>query len=209
MLDSKDAAIGGLKAVAHHRWMIPVLAECAGSPGGGCKYVTFIVRLQLSRDALGRTLEAGLANGWLMHNPGVGHPLRPEYVLTAHGRLVAQPARRVMRTLRRMDLLELGLMKWSLPVLCALAANQKTRFGDLARALSGSTNRAISLTLRDLEGAELVVRDVQATYPPTTQYALSTRARRLAKLARALGEAAAHRRVRPQPADDRRRQKSA
>ena len=57
--------------------------------------------------------------------------------------------------------------------------------------------------------AELVLREVQPTYPPTTLYALTTRARRLAKLARALGEAVAHRHLSPQPADDNRRRKSA
>ena len=45
-----------------------------------------LARLGLSRSMLTASLTQLIEAGWLQRNPGHGHPLRPEYVLTDAGR---------------------------------------------------------------------------------------------------------------------------
>lgn len=199
--------LGPLIELTHHRWMLAVLAACERAEGGGLKYVTFLHRLGISRESLGRTLAAGIEGGWLMHNPGAGHPLRPEYILTPRGRAVAAEARRLLNTLRRMGVEEACLRKWSLPVLAAISMANRlnpagigfvdprtvprgARFADLGRLLPEATGRALALTLRELQEADLLEREVLDTFPPTTRYSLKRRAWRLAYAGRALARAA-------------------
>lgn len=183
--DISPARLAELARLTHHRWMIPVLGACDRAPGGGLKHVTFLHRLGLGRDSLGRTLAAAIDAGWLMHNPGAGHPLRPEYVLTPRGRALAPHCRRTLAALRRLGCLELGLNKWSLAVLAAVAAGAG-RFSHMARLLGDATPRALATALRDLAAAGVLLRQVQDTYPPGVQYVPARRAARLAASARAL-----------------------
>lgn len=191
--DLRDELVpAALVGLTHHRWLIPVLAECDTGVGGGCKYVTFLTRLGLSRDSLGRTLAAGIEAGWLKNAVGAGHPLRPEYLLTPRGRELSAHARRVRAELRKLDLEDVGLNKWSLPVLCAVGLSRQkgTRFSEVGRLLPAGTGRAISLALKELEEAALVVRRVEGGYPPVAMYGVQKRARRLLAAARALARAA-------------------
>ncbi|MGH2451320.1 MAG: winged helix-turn-helix transcriptional regulator, partial [Candidatus Limnocylindria bacterium] len=73
-----------ISALFHHRWAAPVLAELDRSRGS--RFVTLSNRLALSRESLRRTLTALIDAGLVMKNPGYGHPLRPEYILTERGR---------------------------------------------------------------------------------------------------------------------------
>ena len=50
---------------------------------GGSRFAVMLARLGLSRSALAASLAQLQEAGWLRRNPGHGHPLRPEYVLTA------------------------------------------------------------------------------------------------------------------------------
>ena len=54
-----------------------------------------------------------LRKGWLMRNPGHGHPLRPEYVLTEAGRPVGAWCERVMEERRHLGLEADRLGRWS------------------------------------------------------------------------------------------------
>lgn len=193
------AALAVLAQLTHHRWALPALGLCERAENHGLKHVTFLHRLGVSRDSLGRTLQALLAGGWMAHNPGPGHPLRPEYVLTAAGKRIAPHARRIVDSLRRLDAQDRGLNKWALPVLAALASSpaRRARFSDLARVLNageragasgapGASARALALALRELEDEGLIERRVLDTYPPTSRYALTRRSLRLAAAAHAL-----------------------
>ncbi|MGD9689373.1 MAG: winged helix-turn-helix transcriptional regulator [Phycisphaerales bacterium] len=179
------ARLAALASLTHHRWAIPLLGECAASPVGGWKYVTFLHRLGISRDSLGRTLAALAALGWVHSNPGVPHALRPEYVLTSPGTRVAPACARLMKELRRLDLEDIGLQKWSLPVLLALSSGPR-RFRDLRAALPDASPRALSLALRDLESAGLITRTLLDTHPPAAEYLATRRALRLAAGTRVL-----------------------
>jgi DNA-binding HxlR family transcriptional regulator len=166
-------SIDELIALFHHRWSAPVLAELRRTRG--TRFVVLVKSLGVGRESLRRTLEALIELGLVARNPGYGHPLRPEYVLTRRGERAAARCSRLLGLLDGDA--DVALKKWSLPVLVALA--RPARFSELRDALPGVTARALALALKDLEAAGLVRRDVQNTYPPSTVYAATRRARRL------------------------------
>jgi DNA-binding HxlR family transcriptional regulator len=165
----------------HFRWSLPVLAELERSGGG--KFVTLAHRLGVGRETLRRTLDALVEAGLVSRNPGYGHPLRPEYVLSARGRRVGPAAARLVEALRADGLEHVGLKKWSLPVVLELVSER--RFAELRTEL-GVSPRALTLALKELGRAGLVERRVHDGFPPWTTYRLTGRARRLRRLAAAL-----------------------
>jgi DNA-binding HxlR family transcriptional regulator len=173
-----------LTVLCHHRWSLPILAQLYLERGA--KFVTLAHRLGVSRDSLRRTLAALIEHGLLKRNPGYGHPMRPEYVLTPAGARLAPWCHRLVRALRALRLEPSVLRKWSLPVLAVLYAG-RARFSDLKSALPGITPRALTLTLKDMETAGLIQRRVLSEYPPATCYQLTTRSRSLQTPLRHLG----------------------
>jgi DNA-binding HxlR family transcriptional regulator len=165
-----------LAVLCHHRWAVPVLGELHRL--GGAKFVTLAHRLGVSRDTLRCTLDALLRQGWVERNPGYGHPMRPEYVLTAAGAHLAPACARLAGLLGRLGLAPVALRKWSLPVILALRRSGG-RFNEVKALLPGITARALALALKALQGARLVERRVEAEYPPRTSYELTPRGRRL------------------------------
>jgi DNA-binding HxlR family transcriptional regulator len=151
-----------LVSLFHHRWAAPVLAELERERG--TRFVLLANRLGVPRETLSRTLTALIEGRLVRRNPGYGHPLRPEYVLTASG---GRLAARCLRLLEILPDRELSLKKWSLPVLAAIGGG--ARFSDLRAALSVSP-RALTLALKDLQSLGLVEREVIEDYPPTTRY---------------------------------------
>ncbi|MGH3032551.1 MAG: winged helix-turn-helix transcriptional regulator [Gaiellaceae bacterium] len=166
-----------ISTLFHHRWAAPVLAELNRSRGS--RFVTLSNRLGLSRESLRRTLTALVDAGLVTKNPGYGHPLRPEYVLTERGRAVAPACARLLAALERLGANEVGLKKWSMPALLALAPGE-CRFSELRKRLPEVTPRALSLALKDLDAVGLVERQVTGDYPPATIYRLRRRAEPLA-----------------------------
>src|ERR1700684_4404712 len=77
---------------------------------------------------------------------------------------------------RTADLLE---RRWQLSIIYA-ALTGALRFNEFAEAVAGISPRMLSERLRDLEGAGLIERTVLPTSPPTVEYRLTTRGRRLA-----------------------------
>lgn len=171
-----------LVELCHRRWAIPILALCASAPGAGAKFVTFAATLGLSRQTLSHTLDALIEQSWLARATGARHPLRPEYVLTRTGLSIAPPCRAVLKELRRTGYEDLGLRKWSLPLIGVLTAQPRrsARFNVILSALPDATPRVISAALRELADAGVITRDVLDTYPPTAEYRLAPRAGRLA-----------------------------
>jgi DNA-binding HxlR family transcriptional regulator len=169
-------SIEDLIALFHHRWSAPVLAELGRTRG--TRFVVLVNRLGVGRESLRRTLAALTKLGLVRRNPGYGHPLRPEYVLTKRGEAVAA---RCSRLLAAVDgNADVALKKWSLPVLAAL--QRPARFSELREALPGVTARSLALALKDLERSGLVRRRVEETYPPSTVYAATPKAARLQRI---------------------------
>jgi DNA-binding HxlR family transcriptional regulator len=80
--------------------------------------------------------------------------------------------------------------RWQLSILYA-ALTGAIRFSEFAEAVAGISPRMLSERLRDLEAAGLVQRDVIPSSPPTVEYRLTDRGRRLAPLIEAMREYAA------------------
>lgn len=158
----------------HRRWAVPVLVELHATHGA--KFVTLHRRLGVGRAVLKATLDSLIEAGWVRRNPGYGHPMRPEYVLTGVGRKLAPSSGRLLATVRRLDLEPIAFRKWTMPVTWVLGA-EPHRFGELRRELEVITPRALTLSLKDMEDEGLVQRDVFDDYPPVTSYSLDRRAR--------------------------------
>lgn len=169
--------------LTHRRWALPVLAELGQT--GGCKLVWLERRLGAgrgpARDALDALIELGLA----IPNPGYGHPMRPEYILTERGKPVAAASRGLVDALIRLDVREFALRKWSLPVLHAVhgsaGAGPAPHFKDIRERLPGVTDRALSGALHEGESASLLVRTIREGRPPRPEYAVTPAARRIVR----------------------------
>lgn len=83
-----------------------------------------------------------------MRNPGYGHPMRPEYILTGSGKRLAKHCQELMASVDGHGMAAVALKKWSMPVVFALS--EAARFLDLKLKLLGITPRALALTLNDL-----------------------------------------------------------
>jgi DNA-binding HxlR family transcriptional regulator len=156
----------------HHRWSPPALALIAERRGA--RFVELQRGLGVGRDSLRRALDALVDQGLVRANEGYGHPLRPEYVVSAAGRGAAATAARVLAA-GPADVL---LRKWSVPVLAEIGDGR--RFSELRSSLAGVTPRSLALALQDLEAAGLVRREVLPTRPPSSVYRLTRRGRRIA-----------------------------
>jgi len=163
-----------LADLLHHRSTVPVLAELHRS--SGAKYVTLQKRLGVGRDSLRRTLGHLIGSGLVRRNPGYGHPMRPEYLLTETGNSLAAACVPLLARLRAGDAVDLGLRKWSLPIILALGEGS-SRFSELRQTLPGASPRAMTMALSDLENAGLVDRRVVDQRPPRTEYRLTGPAR--------------------------------
>ena len=168
MADSPD--ITALLRLVHRRWTIPVLAELHRSQGS--KFITLTARLGIGRSTLTQTLDTLIDAGLAVRNPGYGHPMRPEFILTTRGHAIAPACADLLAALDSLTLRDLALRKWTLPVLLAIRAGAR-RFGELKRLLPTITDRALALALKQMESAGLIAREIQGGYPPAPVYALS------------------------------------
>jgi DNA-binding HxlR family transcriptional regulator len=159
-----------VRRLSSGRWLIPILAVI--SDDGGSRFGVLARRLGISRSVLSAQLAALENFGWIVRNPGHGHPLRPEYLLTLAGRPVAAWCGRVVaqRTRLRVERKELG--RWSLPLLFELHGDRR-RFTELERGLAPITPRALSLTLGQMLEVRLVDRSLEVHASPL--YGLSGR----------------------------------
>ena len=127
------------------------------------------------RSGFGATMDRLIQFGLVERNPGHGHPLRPEFLITERGRHVARALSGLAevpdpRVLRR---------QWSLPILAALRV--PAQFTPLGQLLRPITDRALSQTLKGLEGAGLVERGVEShARPPRPIYGRTALGRRVA-----------------------------
>jgi DNA-binding HxlR family transcriptional regulator len=176
MVSDDDIAL-----VASGRWLMPLLAEMSAE--GSARFAVLLRRLGVSRSALSRSIGALEARGWLSRNPGHGHPLRPEYLLTGKGRAVAAWCERAMAARRRLGLEPEDLGRWSLPLVRRLDRRWK-RFSTLEAELRPITPRSLSLALKGMIEVRLLERRLEDAFPPTALYGLTGRGQRLA---RALG----------------------
>jgi len=167
-----------LRRLTAGRWLVPLMAHVGAEDGS--RFAVMLARLGVSRSALAASLAQLQAAGWLRRNPGHGHPLRPEYVLTGAGAPVAVFCVRVMATRERLGLEPGQLSRWSLPLVARLG-RESGRFSALRASLVPVTPRALSLTLKQMLAMDLVSRAIEHGFPPSAVYALTGRGERLAE----------------------------
>ncbi len=164
-----------------HRWLVPLLADLASH--NGARFVELVHRLGLSRDSLVRTLDAAATIGWVQRNPGHGHPLRPEYILTKAGTAAATRAATIAAAQAAIGLSPGAATRWSLPLVVGIGGGHD-RFNALSRLLAPATPRALSQGLTALATHELVVREVLDMRPPSSRYRLTAGGQVLASACR-------------------------
>lgn len=167
-----------LRWLISSRWFAPLLA--LASREEGVRSAALVARLGLSRSMLTATLGQLLRKGWLMRNPGHGHPLRPEYVLTEAGRPVGAWCERVIEARRHLGLDQGRLGRWALPLVGRLDRRWE-RFSWLEAQLSPISPRSLSLALKQLLDLGLADRRLEDSFPPKPLYGLTGRGQRLAR----------------------------
>ncbi|MEP9358436.1 winged helix-turn-helix transcriptional regulator [Sphingomonas sp. KR3-1] len=160
-----------------NRWAIPVLALLSREQGS--RFAVIARAFGLSHNSLTRCLALLKDAGWVIPNPGHGHPLRPEYILSEPGRPVAAYCERIEAARVRLKLADAGLPRWSLPLVAGMGPDW-TRFGELQTRLAPVTPRALSATLKAVIDEELVRRKLEDRYPPLPLYALTGKGQDLA-----------------------------
>lgn len=159
-----------LPVLFHRRWAAPILAEL--HPEGGAKIVTLARRTGATTQTARRTLDYLHGLELAFPNSGYGHPLRPEWLLAPRAAPLSEPCGELVQRLKRADAMELGLRKWSMPTLAAIAAGDD-RFNAIFTSFAGVTPRAISLALRDMAAAAFIRREVVDGHPPSPVYTLA------------------------------------
>ncbi|MBN8596186.1 MAG: helix-turn-helix transcriptional regulator [Planctomycetes bacterium] len=159
------------------RWSIPILAELKRS--NGSKFVTLSRRLGANSVAVRHSLDHLIALGLAQPNPGYGHPLRPEYILTGDGEAMGAASISLDGAISRLELRESALLRWSMPTLLVVGRSSPARFSDIGDALGPVTDRALALTLKKLQSASIVKRAVEDTFPPAPFYTVDRRGKPL------------------------------
>lgn len=172
-----------LVKIAARAWCLPILARIA--QGTSCRQAPLIAATGAGRTAFAASLTHLIELNLLERNPGHGHPLRPEFRLTALGEEAAGMAARIMAAPGRG---EVALLRraWTVPVLAVTA--RPRLFTEIRNTLPPITDRALSQSLQQLESHAMVRRDVDVgARPPRPVYCAVDVG---AEIARAVGLAA-------------------
>ncbi len=145
-------------------WALDILAAIhLGTPG---RQAPLLTATGAGRTAFAQSLGHLIELDLIERNPGHGHPLRPEFRLTAQGHVAAAMAARVLgRAKTGKALLR---RRWSLPVLAQTGA--AVPFSGLSSALAPVTDRALSQSIKLLSQENWLARDVDATQMPPRAY---------------------------------------
>jgi DNA-binding HxlR family transcriptional regulator len=152
--------------LCHHRWAIPVLARM-GERGGG-RVAELVSALCASPGGVRQALDALIRLGLVTHNPGHGHPLRPEFVVRPEGTRIAAASRAVVQRIEQWSIQDVAFRKWTLPLVYALG--EGARFSELRGRLPGITDRSLSEALQLMETARLARRVVHGGRPVAVEY---------------------------------------
>lgn len=158
--------------LVHHRWNIPVIAEL--HQRSGAKFVTLVNALYVSRASLSTSLQDLIDLGLVRKNPGHGHPMRPEYLLTKEGTEIGEECLSLTRLVRRRNETDLAFRKWTLPLVAAIGDDVR-RFNEVRDALLGATPRAVTLGLKSILEQRWAARTLIDDYPPAAGYELMPR----------------------------------
>jgi len=160
--------------LVHRRWNVPIVAELFDR--AGAKFVTLVRATGASRSSIAASLTDLIALGYVCRNPGYGHPLRPEYLLTAAGERIAPACHALHTLLRKRGEEHLGFRKWTLPLVAAIGPEGR-RFNELRHTLEIATPRAITLSLKPMLRHDWIKRPPAARDSPPVGYELRPKGR--------------------------------
>lgn len=162
--------------IFHYRWDIPLLAELFSA--NGARFISLANRYGISRGVLKASLSRLIASGLVMENPGYGHPLRPEYILTEAGKAIGPFCVAFLQEGQKRKVTDVFRNKWSCPAIVA-TGDATIRFNALKKQLSPVTSRALSATLKLLQDHDCMTLTRLDISPPANSYALSRKTRGL------------------------------
>lgn len=149
-------------------WSLKILALLhEGVPG---RQAPLLAASRASRSSFTTSLDHLCQLGLLERNPGHGHPLRPEFRLTAPGKIIAAQASQIIQLTRNDSDFTLIRRSWTLPILAVTTAPQ--RFSQIRTDLNRITDRALSQSLTLLEDHCWIQREIdlsERTPYPTYQ----------------------------------------
>ncbi|MEP5729053.1 MAG: winged helix-turn-helix transcriptional regulator [Sulfitobacter sp.] len=148
--------------ISSRAWSLRILALMhQGTPG---RQAPLLAKTNAGRTAFGQSLRHLIDLGLVERNPGHGHPLRPEYRLTAQGIEAAALADQIEHAAPQDIGNTLLRRTWTVPVLAV--SHQPVFFSDIKAALPAITDRALSQSLKQLRACEWVTRDVSTEVSP-------------------------------------------
>ncbi|MCX7558074.1 winged helix-turn-helix transcriptional regulator [Sulfitobacter sp. F26204] len=158
--------IDSLVNITSKAWALPILSSLHEGVAG--RQATLLAATGAGRAAFAQSMEHLVRIGLMERNPGHGHPLRPEFRLTAAGIPAAAMASKILNAAGKEDH-DLLRRTWTVPILTSL--HTPCRFNEIKRNLSSITDRALSQSLRIMEDRSWVYRNVNETArPPWSVY---------------------------------------
>jgi len=168
-----------------HSRNIPILAELFESKGS--KYISLVKKLDISKDTLSRTLKHLIKTGYVRKNPGYGHPLRPEYILTPQGNKLGQLSADFKSSVKDYKNHKILMSKWSIPIIFSIEDTQ-FKFNQLKKDVAPITSAALSRSLKELIENDFIIRIIEDKFPPIIKYSLSLRSKSFQELLKAIIE---------------------
>lgn len=162
-----------------YRWDISLLAEMFRS--NGAKLITLQQRCGISRGVLKSSLARLIAAGLVCENPGYGHPLRPEYILTANGQAIGPFCVEFLLEGQKRQIEEVMAGRWSAPTIIRTGPGAQ-RFNELKKQLDPVTSRALSSVLKSLQEHSCLITERLDTSPPANIYSLGKKSRGLYRI---------------------------
>jgi len=151
--------INALVKLTSRAWSLNILALLdAGVPG---RQAPLLSATSAGRTAFAASLDHLIRLGLLERNPGHGHPLRPEFRLTATGIKVAGMASAIVKAVPVDTEFKLLRKTWTLPILALTSTPH--RFSAIKSDLAPITDRALSSSLQQLEARDWISRDIETT----------------------------------------------
>ncbi|MEM9667862.1 MAG: winged helix-turn-helix transcriptional regulator [Pseudomonadota bacterium] len=142
-------------------WTLPVLACLAeGTP---CRVAPIAAKLGAGRTSVSAAFPHLLELRLLQKNPGHGHPLRPEFELTVDGKALSDWAASVLADMPGKDHAFIR-KQWTLPILRLF--HRPRRYCDIRSQLQPITDRALSISLKEMTALNWISRTVDDAHAP-------------------------------------------
>lgn len=148
--------------ITSRAWSLTILALMHNGVAG--RQAALLAQTGASRTAFAQSLIHLVEHQLLERNPGHGHPMRPEYRLTQTGVHAAQMAHEIQSAMPQDAQNTLLRRSWTVPVL-AVSGTPKY-FSDIKQELRPITDRALSQSLKSLQTAGWMRREISPEIMP-------------------------------------------